>query len=506
MGVNKKIINNAFYLYLRMFLLMCISFYTSRIVLEVLGVEDFGIYNVVGGLVILLSFLNNTLITSSQRFLSYEMGMESGNIQQCFSACFLIVVVFSFIIVLICETIGLWYVNNKMIIPEPKLGIAKFVFHISVLSVFFSTLRTPFVSLVISYEDMSLFAVISVLESLFKLISVLLLKYFYISKEALVFYATSLCLISFLITIVYILYCKKRYYSVLHIPKKIEKSRINEISKFAGWNVLSMLSDIGVPQGINLLINGFGGVVLNAAIGIANQVTNAVYGLVSSFQMAFRPQIVKLYSSKCNEELNNLINTASKISFFLMLYLAIPFLIRTKELMNIWLKEYPKDAISFSQLMILVFVIESVCGPLWMAIQATGKIKMYQVLTISLSIFFLLSSYCLLKVGFTPITVLYNRIILSLFFLALQFLYLRKLFDFSAIKYCKNLFFNLVIGVISFIAIYYICNSYVFLQYITTTFFISTVVITLMIFVFGLTFQERKSVSLRVKQLIFRKI
>ncbi|RHJ49820.1 hypothetical protein [Bacteroides sp. AM10-21B] len=505
MGVNKKIINNAFYLYLRMFLLMCISFYTSRVVLEVLGVEDFGIYNVVGGLVILLSFLNNTLITSSQRFLSYEMG-RGGNVSQCFAACFFIVIVLSFAIVLICETVGLWYVNNKMIIPESKLEIAKIVFHISVLSVFFSTLRTPFVSLVISYEDMSPFAVISVLEALLKLIFVLFLKNPYVYKNSLIYYALSLCLISFLITVAYILYCRRRYCSIVHMFKKVEKGRVTEISRFAGWNILSMLSDIGVPQGINLLINGFGGVVLNAAMGIANQVTNAVYGLVSSFQMAFRPQIVKLYSAKCNDELNSLINTASKISLFLMLYLAIPFLIRTKELMDIWLKEYPQSAVSFSQLMILAFVIESVCGPLWMTIQATGKIKVYQILTISLSIFFLLSSYFLLKIGLAPITVLYNRIVLSLLFFLLQFLYLRKLFDFSAGRYCKNLFFNLIIGVMAFFVTYYICHSFMCLQYIITTFLLSTVITTLMIFVFGLTSQEKTYVSLRIKQFILNKI
>ena len=267
-----------------------------------------------------------------------------------------------------------------------------------------------------------------------------------------------------------------------------------------------MLSDIGVPQGINLLINGFGGVVLNAAMGIANQVTNAVYGLVSSFQMAFRSQIVKLYSAKCNDELNSLINTASKISLFLMLYLAIPFLIRTKELMDIWLKEYPQGAVSFSQLMILAFVIESVCGPLWMTIQATGKIKVYQILTISLSIFFLLSSYFLLKIGLAPITVLYNRIVLSLLFFLLQFLYLRKLFDFSAGRYCKNLFFNLIIGVMAFFVTYYICHSFMCLQYIITTFLLSTVITTLMIFVFGLTSQEKTYVSLRIKQLLSTRI
>lgn len=505
MGVNRKIVNNAFYLYLRMFLLMCISFYTSRVVLEVLGVENFGIYNVVGGLVVLLSFLNNTLITSSQRFLSYEMGRK-GNVQQCFSACFFIVVVFSLIIVLICETIGLWYVDNKLIVPEPKLETAIIVFHLSVLSVFFSTLRTPFVSLVISYEDMSPYAFISVLEALLKLVFILLLKYFYVNEDSLIFYALSLGIISFLITVVYILYCRKRYCDIVHISIKADKRRVNEISRFAGWNVLSMLSDIGVPQGINLLINGFGGVVLNAAMGIANQVTSAVYGLVSSFQMAFRPQIVKLYSAKCNDELNKLINTASKISFFLMLYLAIPFLIRTKELMDIWLKEYPQNAILFSQLMILVFVIESVCAPLWMTIQATGRIKVYQILTISLSVFFLVSSYFLLEIGCMPITVLYNRLVLSCFFFILQFVYLRRLLDFSAGKYCKSLFFNLVIGFVSFLLVYYICESFICLQYIVTTCFASTVVITLMIFVFGLTLQEKQYVYSYIKRFILKKV
>lgn len=504
MSVNKKVVKNASYLYLRMFFLMCISFYTSRIVLEVLGVENFGLYNVVGGVVILLSFLNNTLITSSQRFLSYEMGLEDGNVQECFSACLLIVLAFSFIIVAICETVGLWYVDNKMMIPETKLAIAKTVFHISVLSVFFSTLRTPFVSLAISYENMSSFAVISVLESLLKLISVLLLKHVCIAEDCLLFYALLICFISCLTTIAYVFYCVLKYKNICTFRKKVDKKKASEISKFAGWNILSMLSDIGVPQGINLLMNGFGGVVLNAAMGIANQVTNAVYGLVSNFQMAFRPQVVKLYSAKRNDELNDLINTASKISLFLMLYLAIPFLIRTKELMDIWLKEYPTYAIAFSQLMILVFVIDSICGPLWMTIQATGKIRIYQTLTILLSILFLLGSYYLLKTGFMPIIILYSRILLSFCFLFLQYLFLRRLFDFSSMKFFKNLLLNLFISIASFIVIYFICNYFTFFHYVITTFVLSTTIVTLMIFVFGLNSQEKGYVTLRMKQFLFR--
>lgn len=504
MGLNRKIISNTIYLYLRMLFLMCISFYTSRVVLEILGVEDFGIYNVVGGLVILLSFLNNTLITSSQRFLSYEMGAEKGNVQECFSACLLIVLIISLIVVLICETVGLWYVNNKMIIPEAKLETAKLVFHYSVLSVFFSTLSTPFVSLVISFENMSSYAIISLFESVFKLVFVLLLNYFSSNGNSLILYSIFVSVVSLLTTVIYIFYCRYKYRKICCLTTKINKRKTYEISKFAGWNVLSMLSDIGVPQGINLLINGFGGVVLNAAMGIANQVTSAVYSLVSNFQMAFRPQVVKLYSGKQNDDLNELINTASKISFFLMLYLAIPFLIRTETLMGIWLKEYPTNAITFSQLMILVFIVQSVCGPLWMTIQATGKIKIYQILTILLSVFFLLITYYLLKIGFKPIIVLYNRIILSLSFFVLQFLYLRKLFNFSYMQYFMNLLKTLAIGFVAFVLVYYFCNYFIFLQHIVTTFLVSTIIITSMIFMFGLELKEKKNISLRIKQLIFR--
>ena len=187
-----------------------------------------------------------------------------------------------------------------------------------------------------------------------------------------------------------------------------------------------------------------------------------------------------------------------------MLYLAIPFLIRTKELMDIWLKEYPTYAIAFSQLMILVFVIDSICGPLWMTIQATGKIRIYQTLTILLSILFLLGSYYLLKTGFMPIIILYNRILLSFCFLFLQYLYLRRLFDFSSMKFFKNLLLNLFIGIASFIVIYFICNYFTFFHYVITTFVLSTTIVTLMIFVFGLNSQEKGYVTLRMKQFLFR--
>lgn len=480
-----------------MLFLMCMAFYTSRIVLELLGIEDFGIYNVVGGLVTLLSFLNNSLITSTQRFLSYELGQTEGDVQKCFVACLVVVFIISVIIILICETVGVWYINNKLVIPENKMGIVNIVFHLSVLSILFSTIRSPFVSLIISFENMSSYSIISILESVFKLLSVLILKFFFNkSTDNLIIYMIFLTGISLFVTVIYICYCRYKYYNICFISKSYDKKKVKDISKFAGWNVLGMLSDIGVPQGINLLINGFGGVIQNAAMGIANQVTSAVYGLVSNFQMAFRPQIVKSYSSQKNSDLNKLIISSSKISFFLMLYMAIPFIIRANDLMIIWLNIFPKNAVVFSQLMVCVFIIDSISGPLWMTIQATGKIKLYQIATISLSVLFLLISYFMLKGGANPLVILYNRIILSFCFLVLQMVYLKKIFDFSLIKYWNNVIRNFAIGLTAFAVVYYISYSCFLFQNIIGSFFISTVIITLLIFLFGLSRSEKKQVNL----------
>ena len=498
--MNSKILLNTFFLYIRMFVTMIISLYTSRLVLDVLGVEDFGIYSVVGGIVILLSFLNNTLITTCQRFFSYELGDKSGDIKKILSICIFLVILFSIAVVFISETIGLWYVNDVMSIPMGKEAVANIVYQLSIITIFISSVRTPYLSWLISHENMSIYAIFSILETVLKLLGVLILKYM-IFDDKLMLFALFQAISALIITLLYFAYCRRNYSDCRYI-RVHDKERFRKVLNFASWNTLGMISDIGVPQGINLLFNSFFGVIINSALSIANQVSAGIYGLVSSFQMAFRPQIVKLYASKEYNNLGLLINRASKMSFCLMMYVAIPLVLYADYILNLWLVDVPQYSISFSQIMIIAFVFESISGPLWMTIQAVGKIKFYQIGLLSLSMLLFPLSYFMLRIGVDIDIVLINRILLSVIILIYQMMYLRKIYSFSFCSFFKNVVLvDMMIASLSLPIPYIISLNYNNFYGLTMTIFLSIILVTTFGYLFGFSKEEKQIILKLIKQL-----
>ncbi|HAX8472696.1 TPA: lipopolysaccharide biosynthesis protein, partial [Escherichia coli] len=397
---NNKVMRNAGMLYVRMLVMLFVSLYTSRVVLNTLGVSDFGIYNVVGGIVLMFAFISNTMAGASQRFFSYEIGRNnSDRLKQLFSVTLTIYVFFCILISVLAETVGLWFIRNKMNIPVERIDAALFVYHASIISFIFTIIRIPYNSLIIAHEKMSFFATTSIIEAFLKLGGVFLLSF--LEWDKLKLYSVIMLLVVFIITIVYYLYCRRNFNESKFIIVK-DKKIYTELSSYAGWNSFTTLANIGLDQGINILLNIFFGPVVNAARGIAFQIKTQVTAFVGNIQMASAPQIIKYHAANKKSELEKLVFLSSRITYYFMFFIALPVLLQTETLLKLWLIKVPPHAVVFTQLVIINILIETISGTVTSAIQATGRIKAYQI---SVGVVLLLAvpiSFVLLKLGLSP--------------------------------------------------------------------------------------------------------
>ena len=375
--INKeRLFKNTIFVYIRMFLLMLISLYTTRIVLSTLGEIDFGIYNVVSSVVVLFTFINGAMTTATQRCLSYELGKKNGNLSVVFSACLNLHVAIVIGVLILAETIGLWFINHKMNFPLDRFYAVNWVYQYAILSCIISILRVPFNALVVAHEDMSFFACLGIVEGGMKLIVVFLLAFSGFDK--LIFYSFLMFLVSVFITSIFMLFSKYKYAGI----KLIGKSTIDtykQILSFSTWTLLGAVANISRNQGMGIILNVFYGVAVNAAIGIANQVNASVNQLVTGFQQAFNPQLTKVEVSKNRDMQTDLITKTSKYSFYIILLLSVPLLYNLEYVLRLWLDEIPLYTTDFCYWIIIASLIDSISGPLWVTIFATGKIKNYQI-------------------------------------------------------------------------------------------------------------------------------
>ena len=315
---NRRIAKNTILLYFRMILLLCVSLYTSRVILDALGFVDYGIYNVVGGVVAMFSFVNMALANSTSRFITYALGKDDVNYsRKVFNASFKVHLLIAIVVFIIAETVGLWFLHNKLVIPDNRLQTAVWVYHLSVISSLISILYAPFNAVIIAHEKMGAFAFMSILEGLLKLSFAL-----YISVtdfDRLLLYAILLLCASVINVFVYLIYCIRNFTEVI-FTRRGDTSIIKEISSFAGWSMIGNLAYIGYTQGLNILLNLFFGPQVNAARGISNQLQGAVMGFVTNFQMAINPQITKSFAKQDFSRLHTLVFSSSKFSFFLLYY------------------------------------------------------------------------------------------------------------------------------------------------------------------------------------------
>lgn len=383
-----------------MLFMMAVQLYTSRVVLNTLGVEDYGIYNVVGGIVAMFGFLNAAMTTSTQRYITYELG--KGNferLKQVFTTSVNIHVIISIIVVILVETVGTWFLYNKMVIPADRMTAAMWVLQLSVLTTVIAIMSYPYNAAIVAHEKMSAFAYISVLEVVLKLAVVYLLTIWDIDK--LILYAILIAAIQLGIRFCYSGYCAK------HFPETKyyiywDKPLFKEMLGFAGWNLWGNLAAILFTQGLNMLLNVFFGPVVNAARAVAVQVQNAIQQFANNFQMALNPQITKSYAVGQLDEMHKLIYRSSKFTFFLLFTICLPVVIEAPVILEIWLKTVPDYTVIFLRIMIATMIIDATANPLMVSAAATGKVKVYQSVVGGILLAILPISYVVLKLGGAP--------------------------------------------------------------------------------------------------------
>ena len=508
---NKRIAQNTILLYIRMFLMMAVSLYTSRVILSVLGVEDYGIYNVVGGVISMLSFINGSMASSTQRFLTIEIGKKDFiKLKEVFSTAVTIHFFIAIFIVILSETIGLWFLNNKLNIPANRLYAANWVFQFSILTCCINVIQVPYNAIIIAHEKMSIYAYISIVEAFLKLITVYLIAH--INFDKLIIYAIILFIIQLTIRVFYQIYCKNKYTECKNTVSTISKdlNLYKTMASFASWNLLGSIAWILRDQGVNILLNLFYGPIINASKGIASQVSGAIMGFITNFQVALNPPITKYYATGDIFEMEKLVYRGIKFSFCILFIIAFPIILNINFILEIWLKEVP----SLANIFITLILIDSLIGilfgnPLTVALSATGIIKKYQTI-VSLTICSIIPiSYILLKLEFNITSVFYAMIILSFITGCVRFYFCKKQIGFSIKRMFRSTLFPIIKMIIISIPIplitcHYWTGANNILKF-TTLCSISIICIGLTIWFIVLSKNERVSLFLLIKNKVTNK-
>ncbi len=433
---NKRIAKNTFLLYVRMLFTMAVSLYTSRVVLNVLGVEDYGLYNVVGGFVAMFSFFNGAMAAATQRYLNFELGRgDASRLHQVFCTSVNIHAIISFLVLLLSETVGLWFVYTYLNIPVDRFSAALWVYQASVLSSVVMVMSIPYNAAIIAHERMGAFAYISVLEVVLKLLIVYLLVIYDIDKLKL--YAVLMLLVQVLICLIYGRYGYKHFTETRY--RAVWDSRLfKEMTGFAGWSLFGNIAAVAFTQGLNVLLNMFFGPAVNAARGIAVQVQNAIKGFCVNFQTALNPQITKSYAAGDMDYMYGLVFTSSKFSYYLLLLLSMPVILETQVVLQWWLGIVPEHTVAFVRLILVISMVDSLANPLIQAASATGRIRKYQSVVGTMLIMILPISYVALKLNSSPEGVFVVQLIVFCVALFARLWMLRSLIGLSLRAYCRK--------------------------------------------------------------------
>lgn len=409
MADNKRIAKNTLFLYVRMLLIMGVSLYTSRVILHALGVDDFGIYNVVGGIVTMFTFLNGSLSAATSRYLTFELGRgEDGRANEVFNTALLIHLAIAVVIILLSETVGLWFFHEKMSIPPDRLRAALLVYQISIVTCFFSVTQVPYTALIIARENMSIYAYVGIVEAFCKLGIALLLSRS--PMDRLVFYALLLCVLQIALMIFYRIYCSCNF-AECRLKLYKDKALYKEMFAYAGSDMIGQLSVMAQGQGLNLLLNVFFGPVVNAARAIAYQVQGIVTQFSSNFMTAVKPQIIKQYAEGKVDDMMNLVRQSSRYSYYLMWLIVLPLILEAEYLLSLWLGEYPDHTVSFLNLILILCLIQTLKSPRTTAYHATGNIRRVNFIVGTILCCALPLGYMFLKLGWEPESVFWAAII-----------------------------------------------------------------------------------------------
>ena len=405
---NKRIAKNTVYLYMRTLVVIVINLYASRVILATLGIEDYGIYNVVAGVVAMFGFLNNAMVASSQRFISFEQGRSDIERQKdVYSTSILIHLTIAVVILFIAETVGLWFLNNKMNIPDERMIAANWVYQGAILTFIFKIINTPNQASVIAHEHMHFFAIVSVLDAILQLAIIYVLKVFTLDK--LILYSLLLLGIAFLNLLLYRLYTISKF-KECRFKIVRDFTLFKEMFAFSGWSFMGNFGIAMSGPAVNIIVNIFCGPAVNAARGIANQVSAVTRNFVSSYQQAVNPQITKRYAAGEIESMKTLVRYSSKFSFYLFAIIVVPLFVRADYVLNLWLEEVPEFTLEFLQLTLIAALVTSMVEPFTTGIQATGKIMVFQIVIMAILFINLPLSYMVLNMGMPPYSVMYASI------------------------------------------------------------------------------------------------
>ena len=464
---NKRIAKNTAVLYVRSIIMLLIGLYTSRVVLQVLGIEDYGIYNVVGGIVTMFSMLNGALSSASQRFITFALGKGNKNeIKKVFSTCVTLHFLLGLIIVVVLEIAGVWFLNNKLSIPIERLDVAGWVLQFSIATFFVNVISVPYNALITAHEKMSAFAYIGILDSILRLGIVLIIPFF--SFDRLLLYGILQLSVSISIRSVYTIYCKRKFDEANRLNWMIDKPLFKEMFAFSGWNLLGNGSLVLRNQGVDILLNIFYGITINAAKGVSNQVQSAVHKLVGDFTTSIRPQLTKSIAIGDLKRAHSLMNNGSRYSFYLMMVFSIPIIITTPKLLALWLTVVPDYSVDFVRLTMFYLLCDSLSRLLINAILANGNIRNYQIVVAGVKLLAMPLVYIALKMGAGALVGVWVNIILEIVCLALRIRYSVVLLEFNALSYIKQVILRcLVVFLAAFIP------SVIFYMYVTDNFILT---------------------------------
>lgn len=453
---NKRIIKNSLFLCLRMFLTMIVGMFTSRVVLQTLGEVDFGLYNVVGGVVGMFMFIQSSLSNASSRFITYAIGKDDETeLSKTFQSIFTVHILLALLVFFLLETIG-YYLFTKLNIPSERYSICVWIYQYTVVATCLGIASMPFQASIIAHEKMDFYAYSSILDGFLKLLILYIL--IFIDFDKLFIYGTLFFLTNIINILAKIIYChiKFKYITVKFL---FSKQRFMDVFQFAGWNLFGNMTMVLTQQGLNFLFNIFFGPIVNAARGLAVQVQNTVGRFTSNIHTAIGPQITKSYARHDTEYMKILLFASSRYSFFLLFIMSFPLYLETDRLLQIWLGDYPNYTASFIRILIFQCIMENLNYPLSLAINATANIKNTHITVSILYFCSFLICWGTLKFGLNPCWALIINVIFNALIILSRVIFLKPYLNLSIKEYCIKIYGNISsIIILTFITYYLLCT------------------------------------------------
>lgn len=494
---NKRIAKNTLFLYIRMFVVLIVSLYTSRVVLNCLGVSDYGVFNVVSGFVSMFGFLSATLSASMQRFYSYELGKnQKEGIISVYSTGFWIHIIISFLTLILLETFGLWYINNVLNVEINRLYAANIVFQTAIVSLLSIIMQSPYLGAIMAYEKMGVYSFVSIFDTIFKLLIAFVLPFS--SSDKLVLYSILLMVINLVDLFIYLIYSKSKLPGLCNI-KGIERNRAKDLLSFSGWNLLGTFAFMINGQGINLLLNSFFGTVVNASRGVAYQVNAATTSFTSSVTTAFRPQVVESYSRGDSQRVKKLFYVETKICFSLILFLIIPLIFEMDGILSLWLgKSVPPQTNVFTILVLINTLVCTINPIIGQVAFANGNIKRYQIANSIVNIMIIPVSWISLRIGGTAVGVFVITIVFSLLNQIVCLREMNRLFKIDIVYYLSKILFRcFLIAIFSFL-LFFLIHGLLFTNFwlrLVSVVLLEGVTLTPLLFYFLFNQEERTLVK-----------